>query len=123
MCRPTIARSRSIPSSRAIRGSNPQRSKPSRSNNLRLGSLCAKIRPTMALIPSDDARAIASSNSRRADATAPELFIDVIADFGCAAVGTARQEFLEVQPADNAAVAFRHPEWILIRRVLVEPRQ
>src|SRR5438046_8758115 len=54
---------------------------------------------------------------------APELFINVNADFGGAAVGTPRQKFLEVQPADDAAVAFRHPDWILIRRMLLEPRQ
>src|SRR6266403_4021868 len=65
-CRPITMRSRSTLSSRAIAGSSPQRWNPSRSNNFRLGSLCPKIRPTMAVIPSDGARLIASSNKRRA---------------------------------------------------------
>src|SRR6266480_2090976 len=96
-----MARSRSTSSSLAIAGSNPQRSNRSRSNNLRLGSLCPKISPTNAVIPSD--------------ALTSEAFVDIHADFGGTPVGAARQEFFEIEPADHATVAFRHPKWMLIR--------
>src|SRR5439155_978433 len=44
-----------------------------------------------------------------------EAFVDIHADFGGTPVGAARQEFFEIEPADHATVAFRHPKWMLIR--------
>src|SRR5712675_1354181 len=46
MRRPTITRSRSMPSSAATLGNTPQRSKPSFSNNTRLGTLWPKMNPS-----------------------------------------------------------------------------
>src|SRR5260370_34469503 len=57
------------------------------------------------------------------DTTTPEFFIHVNADFSRAAIGAARQEFFEIQPADDVAIAFRYPEWMLVRRMFAEPRQ
>src|SRR4030095_171689 len=53
----------------------------------------------------------------------PEFFVDIDADFSRAAICAAWQEFFEVQPANHAAVGFRHPDWILVRRMFAEPGQ
>src|SRR5882724_3465312 len=63
-CNPSITRSRCTPSSCATLGKNAQHSKPRRSNNFKLRSLCPKIRPTSAVIPNDGARVIACCNNR-----------------------------------------------------------
>ena len=49
------------------------------------------------------------------DAVPPEFFMDINTDLGCAAIRTAWQEFLEIEPADYAVVRFGDPEWIFVR--------
>src|SRR5213080_983255 len=57
------------------------------------------------------------------DAVPPEVFMNINANLGCAAIRAAWQEFLEIEPADHAAVGFHYPEWMLVRRMFAEPRQ
>src|SRR6266849_179883 len=52
-----------------------------------------------------------------------KFLIDINADFGGAAISAARQECFEIQPTNHAAVKFRYPEWMLVRRMIAEPRQ
>ena len=56
-------------------------------------------------------------------AATPKILIDVNADLRCAAIGTAREESLEIKPANNAAIRLRDPEGILLWRMFPEPLQ
>ena len=56
-------------------------------------------------------------------AAPPEFFIHVNTDLGRATIRAAWQEFFEIEPADHAAVRFRDPERIVVRRMFAEPGQ
>jgi hypothetical protein len=59
---------------------------------------------------------------RPSDAAASEAFVNVDAELRRAAIRATGDERMEAQPPRDSIVEFRNPEWMAIRRVLVEPR-